>query len=276
MASERPDPQPSADPSAADPLAHWPDRAPLYDGDRLLLVFSRVEALREGRPWVDGVWRPPGVSIAEAADAALTTFAGHAFSTFDHTLADALVDLDATELRHAVGMTHALAALPEVAVDPPLAISTMTADLLLDHAAELGEVNAAAYDAGHPDHAHPDAAAAAAELVLFARGEILGPVLPASTLATWEGRPVGACVVVDRGGDPPDEGPWVGDVFRDPRLPVRGIGAALIAGSLARARDLGLPAVGLVVTHANASAARLYRRLGFTQTDEAWTVLLPG
>jgi GNAT superfamily N-acetyltransferase len=137
-------------------------------------------------------------------------------------------------------------------------------------------VSVAAYPRSHPDHEHADASAAARELRAFAAGEVLGPYLEISSAARHGGRMVGACIVVDRDGEPPDAGPWIVEVFRDPALRVKGLGAALIARSLAAARSTGLPSVGLAVTHANTTAREVYRKLGFVETAEAWTLALPG
>jgi hypothetical protein len=109
-----------------------------------------------------------------------------------------------------------------------------------------------------------------------AAGEVLGPLLAASTVALGPGDAVlGACLVVDREGPIPDGGPWILDVFRDPTIPLAGVGFNLIGGSMHALADVGAPALGLVVTHANAHARQVYARLGFTSVSESWTVTLP-
>ncbi len=65
------------------------------------------------------------------------------------------------------------------------------------------------------------------------------------------------------------------DVFRDLRCPIRGIGEALLRSSLTGAAATGLPALSLAVSDRNEGAHRLYRRLGFVETDESWTLVLP-
>ena len=161
--------------------------------------------------------------------------------------------------------------MPDGADLSPLTQATLEAE-----ADELGALNVAAYPADHPDHEHADAASAARKMRAFAAGEILGRLLEVSTVARIGGRLAGACIVVDRDGEPPDAGPWIVDVFRDPALAVKGLGAALIAATLAASRDAGLSGVGLAVTHANAGALSVYRKLGFVETAEAWTLALPG
>jgi ribosomal protein S18 acetylase RimI-like enzyme len=100
-------------------------------------------------------------------------------------------------------------------------------------------------------------------------------MLAESRIALVGRRIAGACLVVDRPGDPPHAGPWVIDIFRDPGCPVRGIGAALLDAVLRAAAEAGLPAVSLAVSHDNAVARRLYRRLGFAEVEESWTLALP-
>jgi GNAT superfamily N-acetyltransferase len=173
-------------------------------------------------------------------------------------------------------MSHALESLPDVAAPAGAEITRLTRAALEADADELAVLSVAAYGPDHPDHEHAEPASAARELRAFAAGEILGPFLDVSTVARIDGRLAGACVVVDREGEPPNGGPWIVDVFRDPAVSVRGLGAALIAGVLAACRNTGLRGVGLAVTHANTTAFGLYGRLGFTDTAEAWTLALPG
>jgi GNAT superfamily N-acetyltransferase len=266
----------TSDAPQSDPFAHLPVRTRLYDGDQLVLVFTLEETLRGGRPWADVAWRPPDVPPEMAADVAQSALAGYAFSTADAALVEVLAARGSTELRRAHTMTHRLDSLPVVAAPAGAEVSRLTAAALAADADELAVVNVAAYPSDHPDHHHDDPAAAARELRAFAAGEILGPFLDVSTVARVDGRVAGACIVVDRDGQPPDGGPWIGEVFRDPTLAVTGLGAALIAQTLSACRDAGLPGVGLAVTHANATAYDLYRRLGFADTLEAWTLALPG
>jgi GNAT superfamily N-acetyltransferase len=259
----------------ADPHAAWGDRTPLYDDEgRLALVFTLTESTRGGRPWVDGVWRPAGIPVERACELALSAFADHAFSTSDAALADALASSGATWRRHAHTMTHDLVSVPAAHVGP-VSVSGLDSAAVHELADPLGATAFAAYPPGHPDHrlAHVDQAVA--EMKAIADGLVLGPLLDVSCLAVVGTAVVGACLVVDRPGAPPDGGPWVVDVFRDPAVQVHGVGTALLAGSLERARDDGLAGLSLVVSHDNGPARRLYDRLGFVQTSQSWTLLLP-
>jgi GNAT superfamily N-acetyltransferase len=263
------------EPTATDPFSHLPGRTPLYDGDRLVLVFTLAEMLRSGRPWADVAWRPPDVPPDAAAGVVLSALEGYALSTTDEALVEALAARGSTELRHAHTMTHSLDPVPDVSLRAGAEIFRLSADDLAANADALAALHVAAYGEDHPDREFDHPAPAARELRRFARDEILGPYLDVSTVARVDGALAGACVVVDREGEPPDGGPWIVDVFRDPALGVKGLGAALVAGAVAACRASGLPGLGLAVTHANETAHSLYRRLGFSDTAEAWTLALP-
>jgi ribosomal protein S18 acetylase RimI-like enzyme len=263
----------------SDPLADWPDRTPLCDeSGTLVLVFSASESVRDAIPWADGVWVEPAVDRAYAVEVALQAMPGWLFSTSDPLLAQATLAAGATERRHALTLSRSVTGPPlpalgggsgEVRVEP------LTPAQVDRHALTLGAINHRAYPADHPDAFDGDQAAAVSQLRAIARGELLGLMLPESRVALVDGRIVGACLVVDRPGDPPHSGPWVIDIFRDPQCPVRGVGTALLHATLNAAAEAGLPALSLAVSHGNTAARRLYERLGFTEVGESWTLVLP-
>jgi hypothetical protein len=261
--------------SEEDPLVDLPNREVLVDafGHRML-VYSRYERTN-GQPWADGVWLPPDVDLDAAADLAVSSWAGWACSSSDSELVLSLLARGAVELRHAHQMTHPLTNLPDLAPNgftvQPLAAETMAA-----RSYEIGSAAWHAYPPGHPDHDWADIAAAERSMQKAAAGEVLGPLLAASTVALGPDDAVlGACLVVDREGLVPEGGPWILDVFRDPTVPLPGVGFVLIGGSLHALACVGAPALGLVVTHANARARSMYERLGFVPVSESWTVALP-
>jgi GNAT superfamily N-acetyltransferase len=96
-----------------------------------------------------------------------------------------------------------------------------------------------------------------------AGGQALGPLLDCSVLATRNDAVVGACLVIDKPGEPPRAGPWLLDVFRDLEDPARGIGSAMLAHAARSARSASLPAI---TTEADAGDERgrvFLLRLGF-------------
>ena len=119
---------------------------------------------------------------------------------------------------------------------PRLRVEPLTPAQVDRHALALGALNLRAYPADHPDAFDGDEAAAVSQLRAIARGELLGLMMAESRIALVDGRIAGACLVVDRPGDPPHSGPWVIDIFRDPDCPVRGVGTALLGAVLRAAR----------------------------------------
>jgi GNAT superfamily N-acetyltransferase len=170
----------------------------------------------------------------------------------DETVGRALLEAGASPARHSHVYSHDLRERPRP--QPPAGVELMP----LDHGPEaLVDVYLAAHPPDHVDWK----VIAGEDSVEHLRGVLdgaYGRLLDASGVALAGGAIVGAILVCDMpGGAPPYGGPWVVEVFRDPRH--RGVGRALLQRALART---GGPALGLAVTHGN-PAERLYRRLGF-------------
>lgn len=262
--------------SMGDPLSHWPDRTSVANDDgRILFVYSLAESTRSGRPWADGVWRPPHVPVADAVSVSLQRLPGYAVSTSDPDLAEGWTSRGAATLRHAHVMSHDLSSALDAPVVEGLMIHSIGPDQVARHAQRLGALNFAAYPADHPDHEHATVAAATDEMLGVSRGEILGPMLRVSQIAVLGHSVVGAALIVERAGVAPDGGPWVLDIFRDPSLPTRGVGRALLSAVLMAAQAAGLPSVTLVVSHSNVNAVGLYQSMGFVDHGQSWTLALP-
>jgi GNAT superfamily N-acetyltransferase len=195
----------------------------------------------------------PDAGIDELRDACLRELRGWTVVA-PVDLARALIAAGATQRRHGLLMSHDLREVPSE-VDPR--IVPLTAG-----AAELLPVHRRAYRPGHPDY---DFASQGDPLGPLMAGEVIGPVLPCSRMAIVEGAIAGAAIVNAFPGEPPDAGPWLADLFRDPAHP--GIGRALVRGVLTQAAADGLPALGLVVSGGN-SAIELYRGEGFRTIRE--------
>jgi hypothetical protein len=116
-------------------------------------------------------------------------------------LGRALVAAGARPLRHAHVYSHALEAVPP---EPPglRPLDRPAADLLGAYDAAFGP--------GHPDRTEP---------ALLHLGALMAEgLLGASGIAVDDGRVVGAVLVGElREVEPPLGGPWVMEVFRDPR-----------------------------------------------------------
>ena len=258
---------------ATDPHRDWPTRTPLYDDGRLVAIFTTGADQHEEAPWVDGVWCPSHVDTPKVADVLAPAFAGWRLSTSDFPLAAELVARGALVLRHVHTMTHDLLDLP--AYDGQATVARLSAPDLVERAAEVDRVLRSAYPPGHPDHRDERVTTNGAGMRRVASGEVLGPLLDCSSVALAGGTVAGACLVVERDGRPPDGGPWVLEIFRDPAVAARGIGRALLATTLALAFEARLPGLSLVVSDANVRARSLYTALGFQETAQSLTLLMP-
>ncbi len=218
-------------------------------------------------PWADEIERLPGVSVPEAVVDLLGALPGGFASTTDPDLAAALLDAGAEPIRHAHQMRLTLPAAayddaefvrfaPDAA--PPVPWETVIPSF------------EAAYPPEHPDFMPGGMALIDSYLVPYTAGAQLGPLIcPASALASRDGYVYGGILTVDR----PGEGPWVCDIWRDPRPEYAGTGAALLRWAAARLD--GFDSLGLVVTVGNDAALRAYERVGFAIESTSWTVRLP-
>ena len=154
----------------------------------------------------------------------------------------------------------------DLLTEPPLAAVPDGISVRGLSAAELAEatrdVGAAALRA-HGDRRWRNEADAAAAMAGVAGGQVAGPLLDCSVLATRDGAVAGACLVVDKPGEPPPGGPWLLDVFRDPDDPARGIGAAMLAYAARSARSASLAAITAEVDESDERARAFLARLGF-------------
>ena len=243
------------------PVMRDPDgRSRLVDANGR--TIGRYEAgTRDGRPMADLFDREPGVSAEEAAAVVLAELPGHRIAG-DEALGRVLVGAGGTLYRHGHLYSHNLQHVPRTWSAPP-GIRLTDIDR---PAADLLPARRAAYSPDHPDYAKlPEDDEA--DLDGFIRGERFGPLLRGSGLAvTADGAVVGGIMLGTIPGDPPRNGPWVMDLFRDPRH--RGVGRALLARALALAT---VEALGLIVTEGN-PARRLYESLGFELISSALVV----
>jgi ribosomal protein S18 acetylase RimI-like enzyme len=250
------------------PLEDDPARGP--EGRVLLDAAGPVarfdEGVRDGNPHADLFDREPGVSAARAAAAILADLPGWRIAG-DEEVGRALLAAGGTAMRHGHLYSYDLARRP-----PPRDWSAPQGIRLTDidrPAADLVAAELAAYPPDHPDHALIPADAAA-ELHACIYGGQYGPLLAGSGIAVAQGDAVvGAIILGTVPGDPPRNGPWLIDIFRDPAY--RGVGRALLARALALAE---VETLGLIVSEGNEPARRLYESLGFDLVSSALVVQL--
>jgi ribosomal protein S18 acetylase RimI-like enzyme len=240
------------------PVADDPARGP--DG-RVLLdaagapVGRYDDKPREAYRIADLFDREPGVSAAAAAAAVLADLRGMRIAG-DEELGRELVAAGGTPVRHGHLYSYDLARNPPPSTwDEPHGIRLTDIDR---PAADLVAARLAAYPPDHPDRSYiPEDNEAELERLIY--GGQFGPLLPGSGLAVTDGGAVvGAIILGTVPGDPPRNGPWIIDVYRDPAH--RGVGRALLQRALALAT---VATLGLIVTEGNDAARRLYESLGF-------------
>lgn len=226
--------------------------------------------------------RSAGVAAEAVAHVAARDLAGMRVATSDEQLARALVTAGGTLVRHATVMiAHPMSSEFEkdAAAGPSEVASLASFPRTQEELVPLlAETRLAAYAASHSDH---DAAADRADMQAVLRELLcdaaLGPVHAelSAVVLTTEGRPVGAIIVTIASADAIwPGGPWIADLFVDPRLAGKGMGRRLLGHALTTCAALSFPRIGLVVSHGN-PAVGLYRSMGFTDLLTSWAVTLP-
>jgi GNAT superfamily N-acetyltransferase len=237
-------------------MIRMPERRTLADADGTpIATFSDVE--RDGRRVADLLELE--VPVERALAPILEQLKGYRVAG-PVELGQALVQAGGKPARHAHVYSHDLARRPEPSVPDQITLTPLDRP-----AAEIVPAYLAAHPPDHPDYpviADEDSDAWMAALMA---GKY-GPMLAGSGLAIADGAVVGAVLIADLADpEPPFAGPWVMELFRDPRYP--GTGRALLERALSLLdRDLGL-----AVTEGN-PAARLYERLGFRRVLSALSV----
>jgi len=225
-------------------------RTVLSDADGPVGSYDRSE--RDGHVYADLFDREPGVSAERTAEAVLEQLRGMRIAA-NEPLGRALVAAGGKPLRHAHLMSHDLAVRPQWQEPPGYRLTDVDRP-----ATDLVDAYRAAFGAGHVDHRDEPPERTLAELESHLSGREFGPLLRGSGLAVaGDGAVVGAILLGILLGDPPLNGPWLIEVFRDPEH--RGVGRALCERALALA---DVPALGLMVTEGN-PARGLYEALGF-------------
>lgn len=244
------------------------DAEVVYGSGGAPLAYYEVES-REDLRWADDLRLAEGASPADAAARIMVELAGWG-ATAAAPLGTRLVERGATVRREFDTYTFGLQELsrPLARMQFPQNLSLRPADTIDPE--QLRATYAAAYPPGHPDHDM----SMFEDLQALMAGTLMGPLLPASAVLIDTDRGVGVAAVLahDCPGDPPEEGPWISEVFRDPAPAYRGIGTLLLRHVLWSSAEAGLPALGLAATTGN-HAAQVYENIGFVRTAR-WVDLL--
>ncbi|MFN8170846.1 MAG: GNAT family N-acetyltransferase [Candidatus Nanopelagicales bacterium] len=243
----------------------------LFDDRGVVLRFTAMS--RPGAPMAASARVPEGRVPSCAARAVAHQLPGWIVQTEDFALAAAMIKAGARPVRHAFVMQRDLR--------HPIATTAVPRGLRaepLDAARSVPEWRAvvpswhAAYPPDHPDHFHGGEAESVEALQQLVSGKELGPMHATSTLAIdADGTPVAGIIVTVTAFDPPWGGPWICDIWRDPRLRGSGVGPWLLASAQRRLREDGFVSLGLAVSVSN-PARRSYESAGFRVVAETQTV----
>jgi GNAT superfamily N-acetyltransferase len=216
--------------------------------------YERLE--RDGAVYADMFARESGVAVERVAETVRAELRGMRIAG-DEALGRALIAAGGQPLRHAHLMSRDLARDPAAERWPePPGVRLTDVDR---PAADLVDAFRAAYPPGHPDHREESPERSLADLETWVSGREFGPLLPGSGLAVApDGTVAGAILLGTLPGDPPENGPWVIELFRHPAH--RGVGRPLLERALALTP---VPTLGLIVTEGNNRARALYEDLGF-------------
>jgi GNAT superfamily N-acetyltransferase len=217
--------------------------------------YERLE--RDGAVYADMFARESGVAVERVAETVLAELRGMRIAG-DEALGRALIAAGGKPLRHAHLMSRDLARdpAPERWPEPPPGVRLTDVDR---PAGDLVDAFRAAYPPGHPDHREEPPERSLADLDTWVSGREFGPLLAGSGLAVAaDGTVAGAILLGTLPGDPPENGPWVIELFRHPAH--RGVGRPLLERALALTP---VPTLGLIVTEGNERARALYEDLGF-------------
>ena len=219
------------------------------------------------------------LSVDQAAKQTIDLRPAELIVTPNQEFAEQLLKHGCTLKRHAHAMSLDLTAYPPEPNRPrqskesQLTQSTQFIEKLT--ADELFDSWSAAYPRGHPDYLPGRRAELTAEnLQPLLDRSLLGANHRSSLAVLKEGEVVAAIMISLREGEAPYGGPWLSEIWCDPRFQRQGIGRALLTMAITDLIQDRFSSLGLAVSHDN-PAMKLYESLGFTQVSESWTVALP-
>jgi len=214
------------------------------------------------------------LSANEAARQVIDLRPAELIATPNEEFANALLNRGCTLQRHAFGMTLNLLANQRKQTNGPQ--HTYASQFIENFSAhELFDSWHCAYPPGHPDFLPGTKENLISENIqpLLDRS-LLGPNHKCSQALTNDGDVIAAIIVSLREGEAPFGGPWVSELWCDPRFQHQGIGRTLLTTAITSLTEDGYTSLGLAVSYGN-PAKKLYESLGFTVVSESWTIKLP-
>ncbi len=239
------------------------ERTTLVDADGVVGRYDPYE--RDGHRYADLFDRDPGVSVERAREAVLAQFGGMRIAA-DEPLGRSLMERGGRLLRHAHLMSHDLRERPDWDAPPGYRLTEVDRP-----AADLLDAYRAAFPLGHVDFRDEPPETTLGDLESHLAGRDFGPLLRGSGLAVApDGTVAGAILLGVLPGEPPLNGPWVIELFRDPAH--RGVGRPLLDRALAL---VPVSVLGLIVSEGN-PARWLYEDAGFRVVSTRLVVQLAG
>ncbi len=192
---------------------------------------------------------------------------GHWLTSDDDGLLDALLAAGATMVRHS--HIYGLRLDGSRPIGRRRTTDRWRVSPLDSSGVDLTPLSRRAYPAGHVDHDDVDPSETAQVLQGLLDGALVGDHLGhAGAVAVVEDpgtgaeTVVGVCIVNRAPGTPPEGGPWVTEIFRDPAPRFAGVGRDLLRHAIDELAAAGESTLGLAVTEGN-PARRLYEAMGF-------------
>lgn len=212
----------------------------------------------------------PDLTISEAAKMVIQERVTELVSTSNSEFAKELIAQGCTTKRNAIAMTCDLSHIkstPTQNVRKSRFIEEVDPQELFDSWNN-------AYGPTHPDHIPGNRADLIREHLqpLLDRTE-LGENHRSSIAILHGGIPIAGIIISLREGPSPFGGPWISEIWVDPKHQGHGIAKYLITQAQEKLKVNNYMSLGLAVSNGN-QAKELYEYAGFTVVEEFWTIAL--
>ncbi len=206
----------------------------------------------------------PGRTVSEAVSAATELLPGWRLTTSDEGLVQGLIAAGAQLTRRYLLMSCPLTTIEPRPLPVEFSLGAVPSTSDIDQWEPILQSWQDAFPPGHPDHLDTSDPATAVQFFMnLVDGSEMGPMHRSSCLLVdAEGRARAGIIVNVRGGEPPEGGAWISDIWRDPSLRATGVGPSLIDRAKIQLLEDGYTALSLAVTTTN-QAVRTYEREGF-------------
>ncbi len=227
--------------------------------------------IRENQTCADLAQPKPHLTISEATSQVIRERVTELISTSNSAFAKELIAQGCITKRNAIAMT---CDLTQLKISPTQNLRETRFIEEID-SGELFESWNNAYGSTHPDHIPGNRSDLIRDHLqpLLDRTE-MGDNHRSSLAIIDNGTPIAAIIISLRDGLPPFGGPWISEIWVEPKHQGQGIAKYLIAHAQVKLKADGYSSLGLAVTNGN-QAKQLYENTGFTIVKEFWTLAVP-